>query len=216
MNVSELTLKLIIILIPGVMATLIYEKLTERREARNSFRLTILAVVFGFFSYISVQIGYSIFCFLRNILGDGTILYSGYLHTFRNLSDSSDIPYKEVIAASFMSFLFAYIIAGVRRYNLFNTLGRKLHLIDKATDEDLFTYYLSGDVEWVYIRDLGKKLTYKGYLKKFCERNDSKEILIKNVTVYNYEDSAELYKVSEVYLYFKTDNFIIEKATLNS
>ena len=46
------------------------------------------------------------------------------------------------------------------------------------------------------------------------ENNKFKEIVLEEVTVYNYPNSEKLYDVESIYLCFSKDNIIIESAKL--
>ena len=55
MNLSEIALKLIIILIPGILCTLIIEKLTVHKKW-SSFKFGIHSIITGALSYLILQI----------------------------------------------------------------------------------------------------------------------------------------------------------------
>jgi hypothetical protein len=53
-------------------------------------------------------------------------------------------------------------------------------------------------------------LTYAGYIKNFAENGKLQEIELGDVTVYNSEDSDELYELSKIYLASTPGDFTIE------
>ena len=57
------------------------------------------------------------------------------------------------------------------------------------------------DVEWVWVRCKSTGLTYDGYVDSFAETEKLQELELKDVTVYNSEDSKELYKLSKIYMF---------------
>lgn len=54
MEISEFTLKLILILVPGALASIIFEKLTIYKKW-SAFEFTAMSILFGGVSYIIAQ-----------------------------------------------------------------------------------------------------------------------------------------------------------------
>jgi hypothetical protein len=215
MEISALTLKLIILLIPGILSASIYKKLTIRHKLRSDYMFTLIAIMFGMFSYLALQVLLTMATFFSGICNKGEVVYE-VIDTFKNISDSSAIPYGEVMWASIISIVIAGIVIKLDTTKLLNNLARKLNLSNKYGEENLFSYFLnSSDIEWVYIRDLNNKLTYLGSVRSFSESTDFKEIVLENVTVYNYPESQELYDVKRIYLCLPKDRIIIEQAITN-
>ena len=66
------------------------------------------------------------------------------------------------------------------------------------------------DVSWVYVRDTQNKLTYQGQIAVHSEANDLQELVLCNVSVYDYETSGHCYDAPYVYLARKPGEFTIE------
>lgn len=200
---SELTIKLIIILIPGALATLIFGKLILHKEW-SSFRFVLYSILFGIVSYLTLQLiidGFNIF--KKNKFPELTI--------WSNLSDASSIPYKEVISASIFSIILAFLATLIENRKVVNRIAGFLGISGKFGDENLFSMFLnSKGVEYIYLRDIKNQLTYHGWVKSFSENDNISEIRLCNVAVYNYSDSKFLYEVREVYLSLNKQEIIIE------
>lgn len=204
---SELTIKLIIILVPGAIATLIFGKLILHKEW-NSFNFVLYSILFGIFSYLTLQLIINGINFFRiNKLPELTI--------WSSLNDASFIPYKEVVFASIISIVLAFIATMIENRKVINRVARLLRISSKFGDENLFSMFLnSKDVEFVYLRDIKNQLTYHGWVKSFSENDNISEIRLCDVAVYNYSDSEFLYEVEEIYLSLNKQEVIIELAKI--
>lgn len=214
MEISTLTLKLIILLVPGALATTIFKRLTIRHKEQSDFMFVIISIMFGMFSYLVFQLIIYIITLGKNICSKTQYEYEK-IETFAKLSNSDSIPYSEVIWASIISIFLGFIISKVDHSKLINNIARKLNISNKYGDENLYSYFLnSPDISWVYIRDIDNSLTYLGNIESFSETLEHKEIVLRQVTIYSYPKSKELYEVDRVYLVFPKDKLIIEQAKL--
>ncbi|MGB3343653.1 MAG: hypothetical protein WBA61_07060 [Aequorivita sp.] len=204
---SELTIKLIIILIPGAIATLIFGKLILHKEW-SSFRFVLYSILFGIISYLFLQLiinGFNLFCFVD--LHDLTI--------WNNLNNATLIPYQEVGFASIVSILIALIASMIENRKVINRVAGFFGISAKYGDENLYSMFLnSKNVQFIYLRDIKNQLTYHGWVKSFSENDIVSEIRLADVAIYNYSDSKFLYEVSEIYLSLNRHEIIIETANL--
>jgi hypothetical protein len=211
---SELTLKLIVILVPGALAVFIYNRLTTHKEW-SSFIFTTNAIILGFFSYLCLQIFVNIPVLAHNIAGKGTSKAYTLLQTFSLLSDSKLIPYREVFYSSVFSVLLAYLWSYINQRRFVNRLAQYLKISWKYGDENLYSHFLeASDTHIVYIRNPRLNLTYRGQVRSFAETETISEISLANVTVYSYDNSDVLYEVEKIYLSFNKADIIIEQSTL--
>ncbi|SNQ43349.1 hypothetical protein [Cellulophaga lytica] len=202
---SELTIKLIIILIPGAIATLIFGKLILHKEWSN-FRFVLYSILFGIVSYLILQLIINgINLCICNDLPELTI--------WSNLNDASAIPYKEVGFTSMISIIIAFIASMIENRKIINRIASFFGISGKYGDENLYSMFLnSKSVEFIYLRDIKNQLTYHGWVKSFSENDNVSEIRLADVAVYNYSDSEFLYEVEEVYLSLNKQEIIIELA----
>lgn len=213
MEISELTLKLIILLIPGALGTMIMSKLTIRKDL-TPFKFILNSIVIGVFSYLTLQLIENLFTLIQNFISCSRMVNSS-LQIWNTISNSKIIPYKEVIWGSIIGVILGFIGSYVDTYKLINKLAKKLKISYKYGDENLFSYFLNADeTQVVYVRDKKNNLTYHGYVKVYSETDTISEIVLSNVTVYRYEDSEELYEVDQIYLSFGKADIIIEQAKI--
>lgn len=213
MDISELTLKLIILLTPGALAVTIYRLLTVSHKPQSDFMFVITSIMFGMFAYLILQITYSFPIFIHNIFTDGCNSKYNLIKAFSKITDSAVIPYSEVLYACLISVLIGFILTRIDSKKTLYKFAQRLNISNKYGDENLFSYFLnSTNLEWVYVRDVTNALTYLGVIKIFSETEEFKELVLEQVTVYNYPDSEELYTLDRIYLCLQKDNIIIEQA----
>jgi len=187
MTLSAFALKLILILIPGGLATLILEKLTTYLKW-EPFKFIINSILLGGLSYLLSDLVFYIF-FADNI--------KNFWLTFT----SNDIPFWEIIRATGVSLFIGFGTSWVENNKLISRFARKLHIADKYGEENLYSYFLnSKEVREVYVRDIANNLTFHGEVDSFSENEQISEITLTDVKVYKYDDSSFLYKMPRVFL----------------
>ena len=198
MEISELTLKLILLLVPGSIACIIYERLTIHKQW-TSFKFITNAILFGGISYILAQLVFNIFT-----------IDNSFISFWKNLP-TKEIPYSVILKASIISIFIGLAATGLDHYKIINRFGRWLNLSNKYGDENLYSYFLNAkEVDEVYVRDIENKLTYHGLINSYSENNNIKEIVLIDVVVYDYNTSKKLYELDKIYLSKSNDNLIIE------
>jgi hypothetical protein len=124
---------------------------------------------------------------------------------------SKEIPFEAVIKAILASVLIGFICAGLDNYKIINRIGKFLRLTTKYGDENLYSYFLGADnVNEVYFRDIPNNITYHGMINFYSETTDFKEIVLRDVKVYDYASSKFMYELDKVYLSRPKDDIIIE------
>ena len=204
---TELTLKLIIILIPGALATIIFGKLIMHKEWTN-FKFILFSILFGIFSYLILQVFLELinWVFAKEIAD---------LSLWASLTDAKEIPYREVLYSSLISIILAFFISFVENRKWINNFSKALRISNKYGEENLFSRFLNDpNTEYIYLRDIKNNLTYHGYVKSFSENANVSEIRLAEVSVYSYNNSEFLYDIDEVYLSLSKTDIKIEKAII--
>jgi hypothetical protein len=201
MEVSELTLKLILLLIPGAIASIIFEKLTIHKKW-SPFQFVANSILFGCASYLLAQ------------LISSTLFSSNALSALWQNLPAKEIPYKVIlegiVSAPFIGLGFTLL----DYQRVINKIGRFLRVSNKYGDLNLYTHFLnSPDVKEIYVRDIQSNITYHGKLHSYSETDDVKEILLYDVDIYEYETNTLCYSVKSVYLTKPKDSMIIEVPT---
>ncbi len=207
---SQLFVLITLILLPGVTAAIFVDKLTVHRKW-DSFRYSLYSVVLGTVSYSLLQVLYYIQDMIT-VKAPGIPKWTN-LHIWdAALRSDPTLSGFEIVLAVLLSFPLALGVSLVVNFKLINKLGKKLGVSTKFGDENLFSYYLNTEeIDWVYVRDVTNNLTYQGRVESFSENTEIQEIVLSEVTVFRYEDSAELYSVPTIYLARPAGNYIIEQ-----
>jgi hypothetical protein len=188
MEISELTLKLIIILIPGAIATRIYQKITIH-DKWTSFQFIANSILFGSFSYLATEI------FIDQVYNDTRLV------AFWSDLQGSDVPYDIVLKACLFGVGISLLVSAIDHFKLLNWFAKKIRISNKYGDENLYSYFLNAkNVNEVYIRDLDNNTTYHGMIDSFSETDETCEIVLWDVVVYSNDPFKEVSKLDKVYL----------------
>lgn len=209
---NTLAIAISIVLLPGLIASVICDKLTVHSPRWDAFKYSIYSFLFGILSYCLLQIIKVIVMLLTFVLCTTPYLPSYKLQIWSIVEQANPhVPLIEVALASLLSLVIAACASWIVNHKVLNRIARRFNLSHKYGDENLFSYFLNiQDVNWVYVLDKEKGLTYMGEVVSFSECDNIQEVLLSNVTVYEYEDSKELYSLSMVYLSKPTGGFVIE------
>jgi hypothetical protein len=206
---NRLVITLIIILFPGIIATIIVGKIAFHSKW-DSFKYSLYSLVLGVCTYAGLQAAVYAYCWFR--AASHVAIQWTHLDVWGiAIKDNPQISPWEVCAAAVLAIPIAFLTSWLVNYKLFNKLAQKIRVSTKYGDENLYSYYLNAkEVEWVYIRDIENRLTYQGRIVSYSENEKIQEIVLSDVTVYAYEDSSELYSVPSIYLSKEIGKFIIE------
>lgn len=211
---NQLIVTLIVVLLPGIVAAVICDKITVHSKW-TPFKFGVYAFVLGVFSYASLQMLYYIFDVISNCSFNPE--QWSHLKTWdATVSDNPSIPALEITFATLFALPTSFIAAFFINHKVFNKISQWLKVSSKYGDENLFSYYLNADeIDWIYVRDKKNNLTYQGRIVSYSEAETMQELVMSEVTVFRYEDSAELYSVPTIYLTKSTGKFVIEAVPEN-
>lgn len=202
MTLSALALKLILILIPGGLATLILEKLTTYLKW-EPFKFIINSILLGGLSYLLSDLLFYIF-------------YADDIQNFWLTFTSTNIPFWEIIRATGVSVFIGFAASWIENNKMISRFARKLNIADKYGEENLYSYFLnSKEISEVYVRDIANNLTFHGIVDSFSENEQISEITLRDVKVYKYDDSSFLYQMPKVFLSRPKNCIFIEVPILN-
>lgn len=134
------------------------------------------------------------------------------LNVWSIIEDSNAKPdLLEIFQSTLFAFPVSFITSFLINHKIFNKFAKLLKVSNKYGDENLFSYYLNArEIDWIYVRDPDNNLTYQGRIVSNSENDHIQELVLSEVTVYRYVDSAFLYSVPTVYLTKAMGQFIIE------
>lgn len=198
---NHLVVAVFVLLLPGLISTIIADKICVHAQPWSSFKYTIYSFVFGVFSYILLQLiisSFGLFPSPINFLPD----LAGELSVWSFASsDTFEVDLREVFAAALLSPVVGFAIAWVYNQKFLNEMAHNLGISRKYGDENLFSYFLNSPaIDWVYVRDAEREVMYRGRVHAFSERENIQEIVLFNVTVYGYNSGEESYSVDNIYI----------------
>jgi len=210
---NELAVAIAIVLFPGLIATVIADKLIVHYAKWGTFKYGIYSFVFGVGCYVAVQV----LATAWNCLPDGmpdVLPIQSRLDVWSLVAPNggkSTVDLVEVMVATLFAPFAALLAAYLVNHKMLNRLAKRLSISQKYGDENLFSFYLnSQEITWIYVRDREKGLTYQGMVVSYSESESMQELVLAHVTVFGYEDSEEYYKVPSVYLTKPMGTFVIE------
>lgn len=136
----------------------------------------------------------------------------GPLDVWNIIADSkSRIDLSEVVGATLLAIPLAFGTAFLVNHKVFYRVATRLGVSSKYGDENLFSFYLNAqEIDWIYARDIERKLTYQGRVYSFSETENDQELVLTDVTDFGYEDSDEYYSVPTLYLCRTRGSLVIE------
>lgn len=209
---NELAVAVGVVLFPGLLAAVICDKVTVHSKNWGSFKYSIYSFIFGVSCYLALQAGIYLWNCTAALVFGGLLIASPTLDIWTIASTQrTSIDLSEVLWAAALSPIVAAAAAYVVNHKLINKAARILRVSNKYGDENLFSFFLNAqELDWVYLRDIPNKLTYQGRVVSFSEADDMQEVVLSDVTLFEYETSSELYSVPLIYLSKPRGTFIIE------
>ncbi len=134
MDISELTLKLIFVLIPGALASLLFEKLTIHKPW-NSFKFIAHSILFGVLAYLMT--GWFIEIINWTFKSEWNTL-----ELMENIR-SKKIPFVEIGQASIAGILLGFASSAIDHYKLINRFAARLKISNKYGDINLYSHFLN-------------------------------------------------------------------------
>lgn len=210
MELSELTIKIIIIISPGIITSLIFNYLTVSRK-QSDFKFVIVSIVFGLINYLILQSLYWFIQWVTQICSFFNKIEFRLLGTLDDLGTSSTIYWGEVSSAIILSVVLGFLYSYIDHHKVINKIAWYFGVTNKYGSENAYSYFLNFEnIDYVYIRCISSNLTYCGKISVFSENDGIREIILEDVKVYDYGTSEWLYDIDKVYLVLN-DDVIIEQ-----
>jgi hypothetical protein len=203
MNFSELTFRLILVFLPGIVCGLLFDHLTARKE-RQAFSFTIHSFLLGTACYALLQL-------LTWITAHGQELT---VVQFLSTPTAVHLELAEVAWAAFIAVPLAYVTAGVYNHKWLHRLARLMHLTSKFAEADVWEYFLNNRTyDWYVLRDSSTKVYYEGWIEAYSEAGEPRELLLREAKVFSDEEANRgelLYQANAIYIAGKPENLSLE------
>lgn len=199
MTLSEFTLRIILIFLPGLIALIIVEQLTVHKEVKP-YRFFIDSLILGFLCYL---IYYPI---------SQVPFFNLNFYFIRSLSDNKfPLDFTEIFIAIFLSIPLGFIISLLSNRKILHRFAQKLKITKKFGDLDVWSYIMNSEIpEWVVIRDIENDLMYQGWIQAYSDPPEKDELFLRDVKVFINSTAQELYNVPGLYFPRKRENITIE------
>jgi hypothetical protein len=210
---NELAVTIGLISLPGLIATILADKLVVHIVRWEAFKYAVYTFVFGLGSYAALQ---ALVLLLH--LGERHLPFlpseEPILATWAVLTTKGAQPaLAEIVWATTLAPVVATVAILLGNRKWLNRVAQALRVSAKYGDENLYSYYLNlQGVEWVYVRDLPNDLSYRGIIHSFSETQQIQELVLREATVFQNKEGVELYSVPMLYLSQPLGSFIIEAA----
>lgn len=212
MEITELTIRIIILLLPGIFGTFFIEKLCykERLELKNFIISTILI---GFISYFLLFLLKNAIEIIKTGLDDYHYIRVKFFDSLVGKEES--IYFMEVVYASIIGILFGiFTTYTINKGWFYNFFRDKLHITNSTGQEvwaELFDNNTKGIKSHVYVIDDKNDKVYGGWVSNFSKNSDKPELLLENVVVNCNSDRTQyLYELDKVYIKLDNSKMIIE------
>lgn len=131
--------------------------------------------------------------------------------TFRAFSDEKiPVSWHEVLSAV-IAIPLAFAASALYTYKTLNRIGRFLSVTKRFGDEDVWSYFNNVyGTQWVFVRDHKLDLLYFGWILVYSDSEKERELLLRDVRVYNNSTDDFLYEVSRMYLSRESFDLTIE------
>lgn len=200
MDVTELTLRLALLFLPGIICALFVEKLVPTRQWSTA-RLALYSLVLG------------LGCYLIYGLSEALCLWKWppSIDLLKSLTDKNPLDFTEISLATLVAPVLGLLASLALNKHWLNRLARVIGVSNKFGDLDVWArMFNSSDIVWVVVRDFNHDLAFDGWVNAFSDTYDTNELLLRDVKVYQSSSAKLLYELDSVYLTRGKDELTIE------
>ena len=204
MEISELAIRLLLLFLPGILASYILNTFTTTHTP-TKFIFLLESFVLGILSYAALTV-------TATILGVVCPEAGFQISFFSTLTSAKvDVRFGEVFYASGHALVLSIGLVCIVNYKLHFRLAHFLRITKKFADHDVWSYTLTSPrTGWITVRDHDNDLIYDGWYEAFSEDSRNPELLLGDVSVYTNQTGEPLYQVGSLYLSLKGKRFSIE------
>lgn len=220
MNISALTIRLLLLFIPGILWSFITDAFTVHKE-RKPFFFVLQSLLYGFLSYfvywIILHIWYLIPFSVGRVSSQQIIITLhcacpnvSFLQAL--LNQDSPIAYSEIIFVCALAIALALVYTWAVNKKLFFRLAHKVGITRKFADGDVWGFTFNSDDldQWVTIRDHANDLMYSGWVNAFSDNSKDAEVLLRDVSVYKNSTGEPLYQIGCMYISRNRERITVE------
>jgi uncharacterized protein DUF6338 len=210
-DVSSLVIRIIFLLLPGAIGSLLYRKLRGRAK-RKDWEDFLEVIIFSLLSYAI----YALIVYLINKKWTAAIDFTAFEAFF---NEKVAVRWQDVLNSSLLSILLAVLASYFYTFNVINRVGKRIGATTRFGDEDVWDFFHhSPSVRggWVTVRDHKPNLYYFGWVEAFSDSGKARELLLREVSVHDNSSGECIYTTEAMYLSRKQDELTIEAAVVSN
>ncbi len=206
MKLTEFTIKILILSLPGIVCYFSCQKLIGKTN-RSNIEVIFQVFVFSIISYLILGIGEILFDLMSpKVLGWNVI------GVFNN--PSQNVSHYFLMSSAVCGVLLAFALSYIVKYNLLNKFGQVISATNRYGDEDVWQCFHDTSDEWVFIRDHKTDLVYYCYIRYWSDSAEDRELILSDVSVFNNTGDF-LYESQNIYISRNKDDLTIEIPIVN-
>lgn len=214
MDISELTIKIIFLCFPGIICYFLYNSLVGKKT-ESDLETALSIFVFSVLSYLVAGVFLSII--RKMVSSDDFFLSVNNFDLF--LNKSASLSYTELFNASIASIFVSYGMAVIYNRKSVNLIAKLMKVSNRSGDEDVWHFFHNADKAemndgWIFVRDHKAQLVYYGYISKWSETDEERELVISSVSVFTNDSAKKLYEMDHIYISRAKDDLTIEIPSL--
>ena len=212
MDLSDLTVRILLLFFPGVLCAMFVDSLTTHRE-RTAPVFALHAIVLGVTTYATLHGVAVSLNWLSGFFREAP--WALGVTFFRNVSADAEtgLVWGEILLAAVWSVPLALALTKVLESKYLHRVAHGLGVTRKFGDLDVWSLmFNSDDVEWVVVRDLSYDLSYLGWVKAFSETAEEAQLLLHDVVVSRNSTGDHLYEVGGLFVARDRNEMLIELA----
>lgn len=216
MQLSELTLKLLFLFFPGIIAYIIVNNLTEHKE-KTPLDFLVQSFVLGVMSYFSLYVlKYIAEIFVKLINWLTNLRLNWAINTKLTFFDclsakQTSFDFWEILGATLLGLMLSVIITYCINKGILHTCAQHFDITKKFSSIDVWQHVFNQpNAEWVLVRDREKDLMYEGWVAAFSSTSRESELFLKGVKVYCDSTGNPLYDLDGLYLSRDNKNLTLE------
>ncbi len=199
---TELTLRLALLFLPGIICALIVEKLVPT-STWSTARLALYSLVLG------------LICYLLYALMDAAFIctWPPSLDLLKSLTNNQTLDFEEIFWATATAPFVGFGVSLALNRHWLNRFAKLIGVSNRFGNLDVWArIFASTDMKdsWLVVRDFDHDLSFEGWVSEFSETYDVNELLLRDVRVYQGSTAAFLYAVDSMYLTRTKDELSIE------
>lgn len=210
MELSVLTLRVVLLFFPGVLCALIVHALTIQRE-RTTPQFLTSAFVYGVSTYLLLASFREAYAAAARLVGWKTPPRVTFFDVLTN--ERARIAWGEIGLSAAVALLLALLIAAATNHNLLHRAAERVGISRRFGEPDVWSHFLnSPQVRWISVRNLSADVVYEGWVEAFSDTGQTPEIVLRDVNVYRNSSGAKLYDRTRIYLSPDKQSIVIEEA----